>query len=243
VKWAAQLAHEVRTPLYAARNLLEDLVAVPDLPAEAHADLELVEATVLEGLRLVDEQLLAVRQSAGRPSVRVSTVTVEELLQALRGMMRPLIRPGVTFVIDAPDGIPPLHTDAGKIAQILRNLVSNALRHTAAGGVRVHTYLVDDDQAVAFTVSDTGEGIPAAFREHVFEEYAQVPGATNRSGTGLGLPLAAGLAAVLGGSVSLTRNSDAGATFTATIPLRFHTDDPAVIVVEDDGSLPRGLLG
>jgi signal transduction histidine kinase len=126
--------------------------------------------------------------------------------------MRPLIWPGVAFVIDEPTGIPPLRTDAGKAGRILRNLVASALRHTSSGGVRVHTALSDDGRQIAFRVRDTGEGVPAAFRERIFEEYAQVPGARNRSGSGLGLPLAAGLAAVLGGSVSLTRNGHTGVT-------------------------------
>ncbi len=241
-KWARHLAHEVRTPLYAARGLTEDLVTHAEMPATVREDVELIDATVLEALALVDEQLLAARQSAGRPIVRLSTVDVADLLHGLRGMMRPLTRPGVAFVIEEPDGIPPLRTDAGKLAQILRNLVANALRHTSAGGVSVQTRLSEDGASVAFRVRDTGEGIPAAFRERIFEEYGQVPGANNATGSGLGLPLAAGLAAVLGGGVSLAREEGSGATFTATIPVTFHHDDPDLIVVDAGPSPPTDLL-
>lgn len=67
------------------------------------------------------------------------------------------VRPGVAFVIDESSGIPQLLTDPGKVAQVLHNLVSNALRHTATGGVRVHPRLSDDGKSVAFRVRDTGE--------------------------------------------------------------------------------------
>ncbi len=208
------------------------------MSAEVREDIQLIDATVLEALTLVDEQLLAARQSSGRPIIRLSTLHVAELLHGLRGMMRPLIRPGVAFVIDEPDEVPPMLTDAGKVAQILRNLVSNALRHTASGGVRVHTRLTDDGTAVVFGVRDTGEGIPAAFRDRIFDEFTQVPGANNRTGSGLGLPLAAGLAATLGGSVALARSGDSGATFTATIPLIFRTDDPELSVIPEASPEP-----
>ncbi len=242
VKWSSHLAHEVRTPLYAARGLVEDLVTHGGLEGHVRDDVTLIDSTIQEALALVDEQLAAARLTASGQVVRLGTVDVGDLLHSLRGMMRPLIRPGVAFVIDEPVDIPPLQTDAGKIAQILRNLVSNALRHTTNGGVRVHTTLSEDRRHVSFRVRDTGDGIPFAFRERIFEEYAQVPGAENRSGTGLGLPLAAGLAAVLGGSVALTRSGETGATFTATIPVRFSTTDPKITIVPDAGDGPGDLL-
>ncbi len=128
-------------------------------------------------------------------------------------------------IVDEPDAnLPTLRTDAGKLAQILRNLVANALRHTTQGEVRVSTTVTGEH--VAFKVSDTGEGIDPADQERIFEPYTRV--GSRDDGTGLGLPLARRLAELLGGTVTVESALGKGSTFTATVATRCaHADAPA----------------
>jgi signal transduction histidine kinase len=136
----------------------------------------------------------------------------------LRGTLRPLAtRPEVDFVVDEP-AVPRLRTDEVMLAQVLRNLLTNALKFTAAGHVTLSVREVDDD--VEFTVADTGPGIPAELHERIFEEFYQVPGskALSGKGTGLGLPYARRLVAILGGALRVTSTPGAGSVFTVRLP-------------------------
>ena len=116
-------------------------------------------------------------------------------------MLRPLQRnESVALVFDEPDGVPSLYTDEGKVAQILRNFISNALKFTERGEVRVSATLAPAGDAVVFSVADTGIGIAPEDREWIFQEFSQVehPIQKRVRGSGLGLPLATRLAELLG---------------------------------------------
>jgi CheY-like chemotaxis protein len=116
-----------------------------------------------------------------------------------------------------------LHTDEGKVSQILRNFISNALKFTEHGEVRVSADLSDDGRAVVFIVADTGIGIAKEDQEHIFEEFTQIPSALQKrvKGTGLGLPLCRNLASLLGGKVWLLSQRGLGSSFYARIPIRY----------------------
>src|SRR4029453_3913522 len=109
-------------------------------------------------------------------------------------------RAEVGFVVEEP-GVPSLRTDEVLLAQVLRNLLTNALKFTESGSVRLTAAPAGDD--VEFTVADTGAGIPEELHERIFEEFYQVPGNTALSGkgTGLGLPYARRLVNVPGGAL------------------------------------------
>jgi signal transduction histidine kinase len=102
---------------------------------------------------------------------------------------------------------------------VLRNLLTNALKFTGSGSVRLTAARVGDD--VEFTVADTGSGIPDELHERIFEEFYQVPGSTAVSGkgTGLGLPYARRLVNVLGGALLVSSEVGSGSTFTVRLPL------------------------
>jgi CheY-like chemotaxis protein len=147
---------------------------------------------------------------------------VDNLFGALRGMLRPLlVNESLTLAFDDVGALPALHTDEAKVSQILRNFISNALKFTERGEVRVSARPSEDGRAVVFAVADTGIGIAPEDHEAIFQEFAQVESRLQRvvRGTGLGLPLTRKLAHLLGGSVAVQSTPGVGSTFSATIPL------------------------
>src|SRR5262249_36507626 len=126
----------------------------------------------------------------------------------------------VALIFDVPDGVPLLHTDETKLAQILRNLISNALKFTEKGEVRVTVAHDAERDTVVFSVKDTGVGIAPAHQSLIFEEFSQIanPLQKRTKGTGLGLPLCKRLSELLGGSISLDSALALGSTFVVSVP-------------------------
>jgi len=156
--------------------------------------------------------------------VRAAEFEVANLFSALRGMLRPLlVNRSLSLVFEEPEGLPLLYTDEGKVSQILRNFISNALKFTEAGEVRVTASPGADGETVRFCVTDTGIGIAAEDQERIFEEFTQIdhPLQRNQKGTGLGLPLTRKLAQLLGGEVGVRSAPGVGSTFWAEIPIRY----------------------
>jgi CheY-like chemotaxis protein len=187
--------------------------------------------------------------------MRPARFDVADLFSALRGMLRPLlVGESVRLEFDEPEGIPPLFADEAKLSQILRNFISNALKFTDAGEVRVSAALMSDGQTVRIAVSDTGVGIAPENQRLIFEEFTQIENRLQKKvkGTGLGLPLCRSLAMLLGGRIELQSEPGRGSTFSVILPLRYAhapmpmaeaAPDPAgasqdsrrpVLVVEDD---------
>lgn len=142
-------------------------------------------------------------------------------------------------MFEAAEDFPVMHSDEGKISQVLRNFISNASKFTEHGEVRVGA-VVNGDRA-QFRVKDTGIGIAQANHERIFEEFAQVdnPMQHRSKGTGLGLPLCRQLAKLLQGSVWLESELGRGSTFYLEIPLRFVSEQamppPVVLEAEEQG--------
>ena len=161
---------------------------------------------------------------------------MNSLFGALRGMLRPLlVSSSLNLIFEDACEIPPLYSDEGKISQILRNFISNALKFTEAGEVRVAAQALDDGiarreerGAIAFRVSDTGIGIAPEDQETIFMEFAQLDSSLQRKvkGTGLGLPLSRKLAELLGGSVRVESRVGRGSTFVLTIPKVYKPVEP-----------------
>ena len=139
-------------------------------------------------------------------------------------MFRPLLTVDtVELVFDDVASLPTLHTDEGKLGQILRNLISNALKFTERGEVRVSAQLRSAER-IALSVADTGIGISPNDLERIFQEFSQVENPLQRraQGTGLGLPLSRKLAEFLGGSLDVRSTPGEGSVFTATIPMVYN---------------------
>jgi DNA-binding response OmpR family regulator/anti-sigma regulatory factor (Ser/Thr protein kinase) len=183
--------------------------------------------------------------------VEISPVT---MFSALRGMLRPLlVGESVNLRFIEPADIPPLYTDEAKVSQIVRNFISNALKFTERGEIRVAASYAQASGTVTFSVTDTGIGIRKEDQAAIFEEFTQLrnPLQARAKGTGLGLPLCRKLAHLLGGNVTVDSEPGAGSTFSVCIPAQFEevvtavdTAPPAhpvasslkipVLVVEDD---------
>ena len=217
------IAHEVRNCLAASSMLLETVVRSDgdELPPRSRERIEYAQSTVGDGIRLLESQLTAARDRAGELEVQASTVDVAALLRRLAATYD-VVRNNrdVQLVIEPPENLPQLSTDGHLLTQALRNLVSNALKFTTDGEVRVGVGRWGEDH-LGFTVADTGVGMTAGDLERVFEEWQQtetkVAGAER--GTGLGLPFVRRIATLLGGDLRATSQVGVGSVFTLTVAL------------------------
>jgi signal transduction histidine kinase len=222
-RFLSNMGHEFRTPvnsiLALSRLLLERIDG--ELTEEQEKQIAFIRQAAQDLSDLVNDLLDLAKVEAGKIAVRPDEFEVADLFTALRGLFRPLVIPEVTLVFDEPDGIPPLYTDEGKISQILRNFISNALKFTERGQVRVSATLDAARQTVVFAVADTGIGIALEDQDQIFEEFAQAehPIQQRTKGTGLGLPLARRLAELLEGSVNVQSAPGRGSVFSAIVPL------------------------
>jgi signal transduction histidine kinase/CheY-like chemotaxis protein len=235
-RFLSNMSHEFRTPLnsvIALSQLLLDRLD-GDLSTEQERQVTFIQKAARELSDVVNDLLDIAKVEAGKVDVRPSEFAVEGLFGALRGMLRPLlVNESVALVFEDADDVPMLFTDEAKVSQILRNFISNALKFTERGEVRVCATVVDDGRAVRFAVSDTGIGIAPDDHERIFEEFTQLdhPLQTKVRGTGLGLPLTRRLAELLGGHVAVTSQPGMGSTFTATIPVTYGVRRPPARVV------------
>lgn len=230
-RFLSNMSHEFRTPLNTVISFCRLLLDEADGPLNLEQRRQVGFARqAAEGmLELVNDLLDLARVEAGKTVVRKAPFEVKELFGALRGMLRPLlVASSVDLVFEEPEGIPALDTDEGKVSQILRNFISNALKFTERGEVRVSARALEAH--VVFAVADTGIGIAPEDQEVIFQEYAQVDSALQKrvKGTGLGLPLSRRLAELLGGRIGLRSEPGVGSTFTLDIPAAY--DGPGEVV-------------
>jgi signal transduction histidine kinase/ActR/RegA family two-component response regulator len=221
-RFLSNMSHEFRTPLNSIRALTGLLLGRVDGPlsVEQARQVELIGKAANDLSELVEDLLDIARIEAGKLEIREAEFTAENLFSALRGMLRPLIGDDVTLRFVPPEGAPPIVSDEAKVAQILRNFISNALKFTEHGHVRVAARVAEEE--IEFSVADTGIGIAPEDQERIFEEFVQVQGPLQRraKGTGLGLPLCRRLAHALGGSVRVESTIGEGSTFFLTLPSR-----------------------
>jgi len=171
---------------------------------------------------MVNDLLDLAKVEAGKIDIKPVPFTVADLFGGLRGALKPLlVSPSVELIFEAARELPGLYTDEAKLTQILRNLISNALKFTEQGEVRV-TARSDDDGMMCFSVRDTGIGIAPEDQAAVFEEFRQVGRDYTRKqeGTGLGLALTKKFVELHGGKIWLESEPGKGSTFTFTVPLR-----------------------
>ena len=226
-RFLSNVSHELRTPLSSIRALSTLLLDQTDGPlnAEQVHQVTMVRHSAEALSQLVDDLLDLAKIASGKTEVHVTEFTLDNTFSALRGMMRPLQHTAdVELVFGSVDHIPSLHTDEGKVAQILRNFVSNALKYTERGEVRVGAVYLPATDQVVLTVADTGIGIAPDHLPMVFEEFVQVANPLQHrvKGTGLGLPLCRQLAELLNGDIHVQSEAGKGSTFTLMIPAHCH---------------------
>jgi signal transduction histidine kinase/CheY-like chemotaxis protein len=225
-RFLSNMSHEFRTPLnsiLALSRILLDRMDGP-LTGEQERQIEFIRKAADDLSELVNDLLDLAKVEAGKIVIRPAECSIDKLFGALRGMLRPLlVNPSVTLVFEEAADLPPITTDEAKVSQIVRNFISNALKFTEQGEVRVSARLTSDGAAVAIAVVDTGIGIAPADQDAIFEEFVQLDHQAQRrvKGTGLGLPLARRLAHLLGGRITLESELGVGSTFTLVLPLVF----------------------
>ena len=241
----ANVSHELRTPLNSIIGLTRLLAEpAPDgtaLDPERLYQTELIRNSGGTLLILVNDLLDVAKAESGQLHVDPAQVDLPALLGRLRGLARPMAEGKPVEVIVGADGDPntpvTILTDEVALTSILRNLLSNGIKYTDHGEVRLSVRVAGP--RLEISVADTGIGIPAGLHEHVFEEFYQVPG-IRRGGTGLGLPYARRLAAILGGDLTLTSEPGAGTTVVLGLPLR--TPAVGTVLIADDDAAFRGVL-
>lgn len=247
-RFLSNVTHELRTPLSSITALCRLLLNEKDVSIgeEQAKQITYIQKSAQDLLDFVSDLLDLAKVGAGKVTVRPAPFEVDEMLTALRGMFRPLSADAHVPVIFELSPVPTMDTDENKVSQILRNLISNALKFTESGEIRVSTAHDRATDEVLFTVTDTGVGIAGADLDRIFDEFIQVDtrrGRRERS-SGLGLPLSRKLAQLMGGSITVESELGAGSTFRLRLP-RIYSQQagraPAaldgsgyVMVVDDD---------
>jgi len=222
-RFLAYMSHEFRMPITSTLSLTRLLLDEVDGPLgpEQRRQVSFIQSTANEFSQMVNDLLDLAKVEAGRLDISPAWFEMVDLVTALRGMFKPLLNnPDVTLIFEESSFSGRLYTDDQKLSQILRNFISNALKFTVKGEVRVSA-VPQGDGFVTFSVSDTGIGIARELQPLIFQDFAQLDSPLQKRlrGTGLGLSLSKQLAQLLGGSVALQSDRDRGSTFTVTLPV------------------------
>ena len=242
----SNMSHEFRTPLNSITALSQILLDRLDgeLTGEQEKQVKFIRKSAQDLTDLVNDLLDLAKVEAGKVIIRPAKFEIPSLFAALRGMLRPLLmqNSSVNLIFEDSVGLPEMFSDEAKISQILRNFISNALKFTERGEVRVSATL--DGETVVFAVADTGIGIAPQDCGLIFEEWTQVEGKVQKrvKGTGLGLPLSRKFAQLLGGDVSVRSELGVGSTFFAKIPIQFGGATAVAIVPEVKRELDAAKL-
>jgi signal transduction histidine kinase len=224
-RFLSYMSHEFRTPLASISSIASILLAGMDGPLteEQQKQILFVKGSVRELTEMVDDLLDLAKVEAGRISISPEWFEMVDLFSALRGMFKPIVGEGaVSLIFEETADVPRIYTDDKKLSQILRNFISNALKFTSEGEVRVSARPLRDER-VEFAVSDTGIGIAADHLPTLFSDFVQIDTRVQRRlrGTGLGLSLCRKFAHLLGGHVGVQSTEGKGSRFYVVIPTRY----------------------
>ena len=221
-RFLSYMSHEFRTPLGSITSLSGILLDHTDGPLteEQEKQVAFIKSSAQELTEMVNDLLDLAKVEAGRITISPAWFGMVDLFSALRGMFRPILTSeSVDLVFEEPEGVPQLFTDHKKLSQILRNLISNALKFTTQGSVRVHAEVCGPGR-VRFCVTDTGIGIAPEHQQNLFNDFVQIDSPLQKRlrGTGLGLSLSRKLAHLLGGDIRVESVVGQGSTFTLEVP-------------------------
>ncbi|HZN64415.1 MAG TPA: response regulator, partial [Tepidisphaeraceae bacterium] len=238
-EFLANMSHELRTPLNSLLILSRLLSQNPEgnLTEQQVNYAATIHSAGSDLLALINEILDLAKIESGTMEVDVRNVSFDSLREYVERNFRPLAeQKGLDFVIEGADDLPEwVATDPQRLQQVLRNLLSNAMKFTDSGFVRLEMGLAERgwspeqhalnsaDGVVAFSVTDTGIGIPPEKHRVIFEAFQQADGSTARKygGTGLGLSISREIAALLGGEIRVDSAPGKGSTFTLYLPLTY----------------------
>jgi HAMP domain-containing protein/signal transduction histidine kinase/CheY-like chemotaxis protein len=250
-EFLANMSHELRTPLNSLLILAEQLSTNPDgnLTPKQIEFAQTIRGSGEDLLKLINDILDLSKIESGTVTVDVGEVRFEEMQQNLERTFGHVAESkGLSFQIEIDQSMPvAIHTDAQRLDQVLKNLLSNAFKFTERGHVKLrvtaptdgwsaeHSPLNRAKRVFAFSVSDSGIGIPADKQSTIFEAFHQADGSTNRryGGTGLGLAISRELARLLGGEIKLESSTGSGSTFTLFLP------DAYASAITEKNALPK----
>jgi signal transduction histidine kinase/DNA-binding response OmpR family regulator/CHASE3 domain sensor protein/HAMP domain-containing protein len=224
-EFLANMSHELRTPL----NSVLLLSRLLEENNEGNLNKQQIEyASVIRSsgnglLELIDEILDLSKIESGKLELEYEQVAIKDILRNMQMLFEPMAKEkGISFTLSTDETVPEyIETDQLRLEQILKNLLSNALKFTHKGSIRLNVDLSNqNDHYILFSVKDSGIGIPEEKQQLIFEAFQQADGSTKRKygGTGLGLSISKQLALLLSGDISLTSNPAEGSEFTLAIP-------------------------
>ncbi|WP_327242323.1 HAMP domain-containing protein [Streptomyces sp. NBC_01320] len=236
-EFLANMSHELRTPLNSLLILAGLLADNPDgtLSEQEVQFAATIHRSGSDLLQLINDILDLSKIEAGRMDVRPRTLPLVKLLDYVQATFRPLtLDRGLAFDVTVGENVPSeLVSDEQRLQQILRNLLSNAVKFTSSGGVELRVECVpgtkfedrslrNAETVIAFSVKDTGTGIPPEKLSVIFDAFQQTDGTTSRKygGTGLGLSISREIAGLLGGRIVAESELGVGSCFTLYVPSR-----------------------
>jgi PAS domain S-box-containing protein len=223
-QFLANMSHEFRTPLNAIlgyTHMLLQGVAGDLLPA-VKRQLQRIDSNGRHLMTIINEILDITRIEAGKMPMQLSEFNLNELVPEVMTELDPVIsRSKLTVAPKLWSDLPPVYSDRQKVKQIIVNLLSNALKFTHEGSIRITVGHNALERTASVAVADTGIGISPENHEKIFEDFRQVDDSPSRQygGTGLGLAICRRLAQALGGRITLESTMGVGSTFTLTIPV------------------------
>ncbi len=224
-QFLATVTHELRTPLHSIISygglILEGFVD-GELTQEQHDHLQLMVDRAEDLSHLVNDMLDLSKIEADHLEVKVEPLTLEKSLSDVISQLKPLAdTKGLSLYLETEQHLPQVLADGHRIRQIVLNMVSNALKFTEKGEVRISCAFLKNYDLVRVSVHDTGIGISPAALDYIFEAFRQADGSTTRQfgGTGLGLTIARKLIELQGGEVAVESTVGQGSTFSFTLPV------------------------
>jgi signal transduction histidine kinase len=220
--FVASVSHELRTPLTSIRGYLELVLdgEAGDLTDEQRQFLSIVDRNADRLLRVVGDLLFVAQVDAGKIAIERAPMDVDELVHQSVEAARPAAsEQGVELDLEV-DGLGPLNADRARLAQVIDNLVSNAVKFTPSGG-RVEVRSAREGDLAVLEVTDTGIGISADDQDRLFQRFFRADEATQRAiqGTGLGLAIVQAIVEAHDGAISVASSPGAGTTFRVELPL------------------------
>jgi signal transduction histidine kinase len=218
----AATTHELRTPLSALLGFMDllDRGIYGDLPERVHEALDAMRRNGQTLLRLINDILDVAKLKAGRFTIECAPVDITAVIRDVASAMEPLIyERGLVLKLDLAQDVPLVYGQRERLAQVLTNLLANAIKFTDQGTITIRT--VHEGQRVRFSVIDTGVGIAPAQQRAIFEEFQQLINSQQgrAPGTGLGLPISRHLMELMGGTLTVESTPGVGSTFSGAVPI------------------------
>ncbi|WP_020473031.1 sensor histidine kinase [Zavarzinella formosa] len=223
-RFLSYMSHEFRTPLGSIMSIARILLDRMDGPLneEQEKQVRFIQNSATELTEMVNDLLDLAKVEAGKVTISPAWFEMVDLFSALRGMFKPIMdKSEISLIFVEPANIPRLFTDHVKLSHILRNFISNAVKFTQRGEIRVGVRQ-NDETTMMFTVADTGIGIAAENLESIFHDWVQIASSAQKRlrGSGLGLSLSKRLTELLGGEIRVESKLGVGSTFSVIIPIQ-----------------------